>query len=204
MGEANCRGRRGDRARAARRRACARSAVSAGAVAARRSLDARRRQRGAAADAVHRARRHLAAARRRRSGRRALPAHARRLRGQAVREPLGRRSARPDARARPVGEGGACRLRRLDADHADRAPAGAAPAHPRRQAGRDGARAPARMALRQEGDPRHVSHAGALWRQPRGRAGGVAVLLRQGAEAADRCRGGPAGGPAAIAGSAAS
>ena len=167
-----------------------------------RSFGPRGRQRRAAADAVHRARRHLAAARHGRSGRCALSADARRLRGQALRQPLGRRSARPRARARPVGEGGARRLRRLDADHADRPPAGAAPAHHRRQADRDGARAPARMALRQARDPRHVPDAGALWRQSRGRARGVAVLLRQGAGPADRRRGGAAGGAAAVAGSA--
>ena len=63
------------------------------------------------------------------------------------------------------------RLRRLDADHAGRAPARAARgAHARRQAASDGARDRAGAALHQVRDPRSLSRARALRRQSRGSA----------------------------------
>ncbi len=92
---------------------------------------------------------------------------------------------------------------RLHADHAGRAPAGAARgAHARRQTAADGARHRTRAAFQQERNPRHLSRPGALRRQSRRIARGERRLFRQGAAAADHGRTGPARGAAAIAGSA--
>ena len=65
-----------------------------------------------------------------------------------------------------------------------------------RQASADRARARDRARSRQAWNARSLSHAGAVRRQSRGRAGGLARLFRQGAAAADR-RGGRASGRAA-------
>ena len=92
------------------------------------------------------------------------------------------------------------RLRRLDADHAGRAPARARPpAHRSHQTHPDGARDPARRALFQGPDPFDLSHARPLRRQSRRRARGLAGLFRQGTGASGSLRSRHSGGAAAIA-----
>ena len=127
-----------------------------------------------------------------------------RLRGQALSRACGRRSARASLRA-----GGADYrpwphpVRRLDADHAGGAAAGAARrALARCQAAPDRSRRRDRAAAQQGRGAHALSEPRALWRQSRRHSRRRARLFRQGAEAAHARRGGPAGGAAAVAGGA--
>ena len=108
------------------------------------------------------------------------------------------------ARGAAIPVGRARRLGRLDAHHAGGAAARAAQASRHlRQAVPDGARRPIGGALFQGRDPFLLSDAGAVRRQPRRRARGLAFLFRQAGEP-DRSGGSrAAGGAAAIAGEAA-
>ena len=127
-----------------------------------------------------------------------------RLRGQALPRPSRRRSAGAHARGVPARSQRPHPLRRLDADHAGGAAAGAAQrpqlpdkTPPDRARGRDRARAD------QGRGAFALSRSGALWRQYRGRARRLARLFRQGAAAAFARRGGAARRSAAIPGVAA-
>ena len=92
------------------------------------------------------------------------------------------------------------RLRRLDAHHAGGAPdRGPARALQQRQAAPDRRRAAARASADQAADPRPLPAARAVRRQHRGRARGIARLLRQGAAPPVRRRGGAARRAAAVA-----
>ena len=133
----------------------------------------------------------------------ALPRDAYRLRGRALLRARRGRHSRPRSRRRAMADARPCGLRRLDLTDAGRAADRAqARAHDRRQTAPDRARAGDRARGRKEGNARPLSHARAVRRQPRRRAGGLARLFRQGAAEAHPCRDGAPGRAAAIAGSA--
>ncbi len=133
-------------------------------------------------------------------GRSALPRHAVRVRGPPLHVARRRRCGRHRPRRGSGRHPSPPRLRRLDADHADRAPSRRPPRpHRPRQAQANGARVADRTAAVEGRDPAALSASRAVRRQHRGRARGLARLLRQGAGAVVARRGGAARRAAAIA-----
>ena len=163
-------------------------------VAARIHRHRSRRSARSAARAAPGAGRRVAVPRRCRTGLAGAGGPAHRGRGPAVLVSSRGRSRRAGACRDPVRPRRPCRVRRFDPGHAGGPPARATSPHPALQADRDGARHPARSAVRPARRPGHLAHAGPVRRQPGRRARRLARLVRRAARGTGAGAGRAAGG----------